>query len=477
MADDWKKKWDESGYYFSDEDRKRAESDSAFRDAIYNAKETYASGNTALGHQMAEDARRQYNYSGGVAGDEYNAWETPKQTATVTTARPSWDSNGATMQAMNAAAAALANYGTYTDPYAERIETSLNGLLNRDPFSYDYTTDPAWQAYKKQYTREGERASEDTLGQYAAMTGGMPSTAAATAASQAHDYYMAQMTDKIPELYKLAYQMYSDDYNRDLSNLTALRGLSDTAYGRWGDEYGRAYDLFNVNRTLNNDEYGRFRDTVGDWETDRAYTDTRADIQYNRDKQEEANKIYAYGDGEPYEIGTGKGQSFVLNSVPGDTMTGGDGSRWENVNGQIVITKDGKRWAIGTQAATTGSYKGTPSSGWNNVGVDSLVSADMWHEIVTASRSDPATAAALLAQWGDYLNDAQRNTLMMNAGLAIGSMNSAKEAAAYASLFPSEDTSGDAGDAMMTEAQWKKNKMGYDTYDDYVRAVIEWYNS
>ena len=43
------------------------------------------------------------------------------------------------------------------------------------------------------------------------MTGGMPSTAAVNAASQAQDYYNAKMADKIPELYTLAYQMYADE--------------------------------------------------------------------------------------------------------------------------------------------------------------------------------------------------------------------------------------------------------------------------
>ena len=226
------------------------------------------------------------------------------------------------------------DYGPYSSPYADRIDAQLAAIEGRGPFSYDYTQDPAWQAYKKEYTREGRRATEDTLGQYAAMTGGMPSTAAMTAAQQAGDYYNARMTDKIPELYKLAYDMYlnegsqmrqnldmlrgldsdaygrySDTYNRNRALLNDLQGLDATQYGRWSDTYNRMLTNLDATRALESDNYGRFRDTVGDWERDRAfnyqaaqdaldreyqdraYADSRADAEW-----EKAYKERAYGD-------------------------------------------------------------------------------------------------------------------------------------------------------------------------------------
>lgn len=258
--------------------------------------------------------------------------QTPVQTAGVSSDRPSYAASPQYMDYINsllgsavnypdyespyagrieAALQGILDYGDYESPYGDRIETALDGILNRDPFSYDYNADPAWQAYKKEYAREGRRSSEDVLGQYAAMTGGMPSTAAMTAAQQAGDYYAAQMTDKIPELYQLAYQMYADEGNRALQNLSALRGLDSDAYGRYVDrfgrlgtglaalqgqdaiEYGRYGDGYN--RIMNNlsavkdlesDDYSRFRDTVGDWENDRAYRDNRSDIEYERDRDE-----------------------------------------------------------------------------------------------------------------------------------------------------------------------------------------------
>lgn len=94
--------------------------------------------------------------------------------------------------------------GSYVDQYA--------GLLDTDPeqssFAYDPEKDPVWSAYKKQYAREGERASENAMAQAAAMTGGRPSSYAVTAGQQAGNYYAGQMSDILPTLANDAYQRY-----------------------------------------------------------------------------------------------------------------------------------------------------------------------------------------------------------------------------------------------------------------------------
>lgn len=83
------------------------------------------------------------------------------------------------------------------------------GAANPGQFYYDYENDPVWQAYKKEYLREGDRASEQTLGQTAAMTGGIPSSYAETAAQQANNYYAGKLADKIPELYSDAFASWN----------------------------------------------------------------------------------------------------------------------------------------------------------------------------------------------------------------------------------------------------------------------------
>ena len=101
---------------------------------------------------------------------------------------------------------------TYESRYDDTIQDLIAGLLDRPDFSYDPATDPLYQNYRKQYTREGQRATADALGAAAAASGGIPSSYANAAANQASNYYAAQLTDKIPDLYQLAYNQYLNDY-------------------------------------------------------------------------------------------------------------------------------------------------------------------------------------------------------------------------------------------------------------------------
>ena len=67
------------------------------------------------------------------------------------------------------------------------------------------------QEYRKTYLREGDRTMRDTLGAYAKQTGGLASTQAIAAASQAADNYKAQLADKVPELEQQAYNRWYNE--------------------------------------------------------------------------------------------------------------------------------------------------------------------------------------------------------------------------------------------------------------------------
>ncbi len=128
-----------------------------------------------------------------------------------------------------------------------------------------------WQQYQKTYLREGQRAREDTLGDYAAATGGQSSTAAIYAASQAQDYYNAKMADKVPELYGLAYDMWLNEGQQYASQLNTLRGLGSDALNAWDANRGLLHDQLAGVQELSRSMY------------DRAYKNWAADYQVNRD--------------------------------------------------------------------------------------------------------------------------------------------------------------------------------------------------
>ena len=126
----------------------------------------------------------------------------------------------------------------FNSQYSSQIDQLLDSILNREEFSYDYTTDPTYHAYEDKYRRLGERAREDTLGSIAAMNGGYASSWAASAASQAQNDYNQQLSDIIPTLYEAAYNRYMDDYNMDVTNLGLLQGVDNIDYDRYRDTVG-----------------------------------------------------------------------------------------------------------------------------------------------------------------------------------------------------------------------------------------------
>ena len=107
-------------------------------------------------HRQAEAIRKRYNYSGGEDGSQY----IPGTQFTY------------------------ANAPSYTNRYQDKIDELTREILQREAFSYDPEKDPLYLQYKDSYTRNGQRAMQDTLGQVSARTGGLASSYAGSAAQQ-----------------------------------------------------------------------------------------------------------------------------------------------------------------------------------------------------------------------------------------------------------------------------------------------------
>ena len=257
----------------------------------------YAEGDKAgqqAAHDAAEKIRAKYDYSGGVDGSEYIKLGTGASPAKADT---SWlDKLGDS---------------SYNYDQSGQISAKLDALLNRTPFSYDAASDPLYQQYRKQYTREADRSAEDVLGKAAVMTGGMPSTAAVAASQQASDYQMSQMTDKIPELQQLAYSMYQDGLNADRADLNTLIGLEDNNYNRWLADRNYLYQLA--------------RDQVGDQQTADAlaYQKQQDKLNYNYQKERDAIEDARYNAEWQYKLQQAAQQAARRNTRVSTTPTGG----------------------------------------------------------------------------------------------------------------------------------------------------------
>ena len=195
-----------------------------------------------LANEAANQLRSSYGgYTGGPKGADYvSVGKIPNQIDSVLDRINSFGSFDFGQEAP-----------TYTNQYAEQQRALLDAILNREDFSWSKDTDPLYGQYRKSYLREGDRATADALGQAAAASGGRPSTAAVTAATQAGDYYAAQLNDIIPTLYQQAYDQYLDEYNMSLQDLNAVNTQEQLDYAKYLDDLTQ----FNTDRNFAFNEY------------------------------------------------------------------------------------------------------------------------------------------------------------------------------------------------------------------------------
>ncbi len=229
--DDFKKALAASGLsgQFSDADLKLAERDPDAGMSILSYKQDYNNATTdearALANAGANAIRSSFGeYTAGENGGGYYKTQASPNSFEYTAPAPE-----------------------YKNTYGQQVDKTLTELLDRKEFTYDPETDPLYSSYKKTYTREGKRATADTLGSVAAATGGIPSSYAVTAANQAGNYYASQLADKVPELYDMAYNKYLQEYQMKLNDLEALEGREQFEYSRYMDELSQYENDKNFN--------------------------------------------------------------------------------------------------------------------------------------------------------------------------------------------------------------------------------------
>ena len=195
---------------------------------------------------------------------------------------------------------------TYVNRYQSQIDDLTKQILNREAFSYDPEKDPTYQQYKESYTRSGERAMQDTLGQVSARTGGLASSYAGSAAQQTYDNYMGALADKIPELKQLAYSMYQDEGNTQRANLEMLVALEQGDYAKYADLLAQ----YNTDRSF---DYGVHRDNISDerYNNEWNYSVGRDQIADKRYEDETAYNRETYKDETEYNRALAKAQTLA----------------------------------------------------------------------------------------------------------------------------------------------------------------------
>lgn len=244
--DDYEKRLKELGLNPSDADRQLARRNPDAGISLLNYQYDWQNAKTdderAFAHRGAENIRSTYgNYTGGSDGSKFY----------VDTPTP------------------MSYYKEdFQNPYQDAYDKALNAVMNQKGWSYNPENDMAYQAAKKQYLREADRATKNTMGQAAAMTGGIPSTAAVNAASQAGDYYRTQLSDQLGSYMDRSYQRYVDAIGNDFDRLSAIRSMSNDArdqydtdrnfgYNQWTDDLGYRTDREQADYERKQDEYNK----------------------------------------------------------------------------------------------------------------------------------------------------------------------------------------------------------------------------
>lgn len=196
--------------------------------------------------------------------------------ASIETSKPTYAQSDAVTNAANMLTQYEKNKpGAYTSGYSDQINSLLNQIQNREKFNYDMNADPMYQQYKDQYTKAGQMAMMDTMGNASALTGGYGSSYASTAGNQAYQANLAQMNNVIPELYNAAYGKYQNEGNDLYNQANLLQSQDQSAYGKYRDGVSDYNNDLNYYYSKYNDmsaeDYNKYLNNQDAWEADRSY--------------------------------------------------------------------------------------------------------------------------------------------------------------------------------------------------------------
>lgn len=239
-------------------------------------KNDYASATDDAGrqaaHQNAAKLREQYGYSMGGDGSQFSILNPMQGVSTDTGAQLlKWQNQ--------------ANNPTGQSEFYKQWTSLMNQYNNRDPFSYDMASDGLYQQYADQYTRLGNQAMQDTLGQAAALTGGYNSSYAQNAGQQAYQGYLDQLNDIVPELYGQARAAYNQE-GQDLLQQAQLaaQGYNQETQDYWNNLNYWSQQAANEQGFAQN-KYGNLVTAI----TNTGYDPTDAELAAAGMTREEAN--------------------------------------------------------------------------------------------------------------------------------------------------------------------------------------------
>lgn len=531
--DDFQKAMQSSGLggQFSDADLKLAQQNPDAGMSILKYKQDYMNAATdearALANLGAEGIRSSYGgYTGGQRGENFYLDPlSPKDFQS--SAAPTYKNNYA--DTISGLLDKQLGYGSYSygeaqpeynNRYDATIQDLLDQIVNRKDFSYDPENDQLYSQYRKQYTREGQRATQDALGAAAAASGGIPSSYAMNAATQAGDYYASQMTDKIPELYQLAYNKYMNDYNMKLSDLGAVQGAEQSDYDKflnemqqyntnrafdyqaWMDEYNRINNDLQTASGLEQLDYTKYLNDLNQYNTDRSFNYGQLLDEVNNQtarRSEAMNKALTAAE---------LGDNSFLNDLGINTDNNPTdyerryqlaqlAAQYGDYSGlrELGINPDAAALnRFNTTAAGKSSSGGSRSGGGNTTPEQKTEGYQLTANDISTLKSKFPNGVIDEATWNSYLNYGVSEATLKANGFSKGGGNSGggnisgvtdyDSAIAY---MKAAGVDGSVRSGLMTKSEWSRRKASlqqygtggtevknYNSYADYIKDYCEY---
>jgi len=210
---------------------------------------------------------------------------------------------------------------SYAD-FAYKNQAMLDAARDRvTNFAYDPESDTSYQAYARQYTRNGQDAYRNQMARLASRTGGVASTYALQAAQGSYNDYLQQLADRIPELEKLAYSRAVD--NRDY----------------WQSDYDRDLSKYNVDRNFAYDQYEDARDIAfKNFQLQEAARQKAYDQRYNADRAAYESRLT-----ERQNAALAAEQERQARQAADDAAKSEEDARYKEVYNQVLKTAQGKK--------------------------------------------------------------------------------------------------------------------------------------
>ncbi len=132
--------------------------------------------------------------------------------------------------------------GAYASPYQQKINSTLEKINSRKPFSYDFNADALYNRYKDLYEQVGETAMMDAQADAAALTGGFENSYGASAGQKAYQQMLQNASNAIPELQNNALSRYNAEGEELYNRLSAYQNAESLAYQKYQNDLNNYYN-------------------------------------------------------------------------------------------------------------------------------------------------------------------------------------------------------------------------------------------